>query len=93
MKLVKNCVFSVLLATVLAVSASAGELDMPGAPKPGVTASDEPKIVAYGDPDATVTKKRTPPKAQLLTPWRSVAACGFVCPGSPIKFEQRAGRR
>jgi hypothetical protein len=59
MKLVKNCVFSVLLATVLAVSASAGELDMPGAPKPGVTASDEPKIVAYGDPDATVTTVET----------------------------------
>ena len=56
MKLVKNCIFSVLLATVLAVSALAGELDMPGAKPPGgATTPDEPKYVFYGDPDATVT--------------------------------------
>ena len=59
MKLVKNFVFAVLLATVLAVSAPAGELDTPGnkpsTSPPGVKSSDEGKYVYYGDPDATVT--------------------------------------
>ena len=59
MKLVKNCVFSVLLAMVLAVSALAGELDMPGAKPPGATTPDEPKYAISGDPDATVTTVET----------------------------------
>ena len=60
MKLVKNCIFSVLLAMVLAISTFAGELDMPGAKPPGgATAPEEPKYVSYGDPDATVTTVET----------------------------------
>jgi hypothetical protein len=59
MKLVKNCLFSVLIVTVLAVSAFAGELDMPGAKPPGATAQDETKYVVSGDPDATVATVET----------------------------------
>jgi hypothetical protein len=59
MKLVKNCFFSVLLATVLAVSAAAGELDMPGNKPPGATTPDDPKVVDYGDPDAPDTTVET----------------------------------
>jgi hypothetical protein len=58
MKLVKNFVFAVLLATVLAVSAAAGELDTPGN-KPGAMTPDDPKVVDYGDPDATDTTVET----------------------------------
>ena len=59
MKLVKNCVLALMLSTVLAVSAPAGEMDIPGyanpAPSPtphGATSSDEEKSINYGDPDA-----------------------------------------
>ena len=67
MKLVKNCVFAVVLATILAVSVPAGELDMPGknadpSPTPAplrVTSSTEVKGDYYGDPNATVTTVET----------------------------------
>jgi len=67
MKLVKNCLFSVLLASVLAVSTPAGELDMPGKngdptppPSPLVASSSSDKTGAYyGDPDASVTTVET----------------------------------
>ena len=59
MKLVKNFVFAGLLATILAVSAAAGELDTPGN-KPGASTPDDPKyVVVYGDPDAPDTTVET----------------------------------
>lgn len=66
MKLVKNCVFAVLLATVLAVSAPAGELDVPGYANPqptptpqGAMSSDQGKSAYYGDPIAAGTTAET----------------------------------
>ena len=61
MKLVKNFALAVLLAFVLAVSAPAGEVPMPGAaatptPTPNsASSSDEAKSAYYGDPNAIVT--------------------------------------
>ena len=61
MKLVKNFVFAVLLASVLAVSAPAGEVDVPGfagptpTPTPQRSTSDEDT----GDPNATVISAET----------------------------------
>ena len=61
MKLVKNFVFAVLLASVLAVSAPAGEVDVPGftsptpTPTPGASSSDEAKSAFYGDPNAVIS--------------------------------------
>jgi hypothetical protein len=66
MKLVKNFVFAVLLATVLAVSTPAGEMDIPGyagptpSPTPqGATSSDEADGAFYGGPDAAATSVET----------------------------------
>ena len=67
MKLVKNFVFAVLLASVLAVSAPAGEVDTPGyagptatpTPQRAVSTSDETKTVSYSDSDATVISAET----------------------------------
>ena len=66
MKLVKNCVFALLLATVLSVRTPAGELDVPGyatphpSPTPqGATSSHEGKSAYYGDPVATATTAET----------------------------------
>lgn len=68
MKLVKNCIFALLLATVLAISAPAGELDVPGYANPqpsptpqGATSSDEGKSAYsyYGDPIAADTTAET----------------------------------
>ena len=62
MKLVKNFVFAVLLASVLAVSAPAGEIDTPGAkpsPSPAsapVRATSDKKT---GDPNATIVTAET----------------------------------
>ena len=57
MKLVKNFALAVLLAFFLAVSAPAGEVQLPGAvptPTPqGARSSEEAKTDSYGDPDAT----------------------------------------
>lgn len=61
MKLVKNFVFAVLLASVLAVSVPAGELGTPGYanPTPSPTPSDanatseEETVAYYGDPNAS----------------------------------------
>lgn len=59
MKLVKNFVFAVLLAFILAVSAPAGELDTPGVANPAPTPTPERLVstsdeepVACGDPNA-----------------------------------------
>ena len=52
MKLVKHCVFALLLATVLAVSAPAGELDVPGKAQPSptpATSFDGAKSANYSD--------------------------------------------
>lgn len=66
MKLVKNFVFAVLLASVLAVSAPAGEVDTPGAasPMPSPTppeavSSDTVKSDYYGIPNAQVITVET----------------------------------
>ena len=62
MKLVKNFALAVLLAFVFAVSAPAGEVQMPGAAgpaasptPPSVTSSDETKSAYYGEPDAVIS--------------------------------------
>ena len=66
MKLVKNFVFAMLLAFVLAVSAPAGEVDVPGfaGPTPTPTPSsasstDEAKSAVYGDPNAPIVSAET----------------------------------
>jgi len=61
MKLVKHFVFAVLLASVLAVSAPAGEIDMPGAKPtpPGAKSSDEKTITLYEDPNVAVISAET----------------------------------
>ena len=58
MKLVKNFGLAVLLAFFFAISAPAGEVQMPGAVSPTPPPSarsydDEAKTYSYGDPDAT----------------------------------------
>ena len=58
MKLVKNFVFAVLLASVLAVSAPAGEVDGPGAkpsPSPALAPVSAISDEKTGDPNAIVT--------------------------------------
>jgi len=61
MKLVKNFALAVLLAFAFAVSAPAGEVQMPGAvatasPTPqAATSSDDSKSAYYGDPDAVIS--------------------------------------
>ena len=59
MKLVKNFALAVMFALVLAVSAPAGEVPMPGAASPtpsptpqGADSFDEGKSAYYGDPVA-----------------------------------------
>jgi len=57
MKLVKNFAVAVLLAFFLAVSAPAGEVQMPGVASPtptpqGARSADQAKTDSYGDPDA-----------------------------------------
>lgn len=66
MKLVKNFALAVLLASVLAVSAPAGELGMPGyatptpSPTPlGASGSDKADGAFYGGPDAAATTVET----------------------------------
>ena len=66
MKLVKNFIFAVLLASVLAVSAPAGEVDGPGfagpTPTPTPTSAsgyDQTKNAFDGDPNATVISAET----------------------------------
>ena len=57
MKLVKNFVFAVLLASMLAVNTLAGETQVPGVvnppPPPATSRTDETKYIIYSDPDAT----------------------------------------
>ena len=62
MKLVKNFALAMLLAFILAVSAPAGELGMPGYSSPtptptpqGATSSDDADDAIYGDPDAATS--------------------------------------
>ena len=66
MKLVKNFALAVLLAFVLAVSAPAGEVPMPGytgptpTPTPnGASSSDESKSANYDDTNSTVISAET----------------------------------
>lgn len=66
MKLVKNFVFAVLLASILAVNAPAGELGTPAAagptpaPTPNTASSTQDgKTASYSDPDATVISADT----------------------------------
>lgn len=66
MKLVKNFALTVLLALVLAVSAPAGEVPMPGVASPtptptpqGISKSDQTKSDYYGDPNAPVVTAET----------------------------------
>ena len=57
MKLVKNFVLAVLLASTLAVNTIAGETQLPGVvsppPPPATSRTNETKSIVYGDPDAT----------------------------------------
>ena len=61
MKLVKKLALAVLLASVLAVSAPAGELGMPGfasptpSPTPQGSGADDADGAFYGGPDATTS--------------------------------------
>ena len=66
MKLVKNFALAVLLAFVLAVSAPAGEIGMPGVANPTPTPTpssasirDDGKSDVYGDPNATIFTDET----------------------------------
>ena len=61
MKLVKNFVLAVLLASVLAVSAPAGEVDTPGfaGPTPTPTPQHSTSDEDTGDPNATVISAET----------------------------------
>ena len=65
MKLVKNFVLAVLLASFLAVSAPAGEVDTPGfagptpTPTPSSASTDQAKSSIYGDPNAPVISAET----------------------------------
>jgi len=66
MKLVKNFALAVLLAFVLAVSAPAGEVQMPGVANPTPTPTpssasrtDDGKSDVYGDPNATTVSDET----------------------------------
>ena len=62
MKLVKNFVFAVLLASVLAVSAPAGEVDGPGAkPSPAPVMAPVPTTSdkETDDPNATIFTDET----------------------------------
>ena len=63
MKLVKNFVFAMLLASVLAVSAPAGEVDGPGAKPPSPTPALAPVPATSdketGDPNATIVTAET----------------------------------
>ena len=62
MKLVKNFASVVLLVFVLAFSAPAGEIGMPGAkpaPTPGANSSDEEQIAIYEDPSVAVVTAET----------------------------------
>ena len=62
MKLVKNFALAVLLAFFFAISAPAGEVQMPGAVSPtppGASSSDAAKTYSYGDPDAQVVTAET----------------------------------
>ena len=61
MKLVKNFVFAVLLASVLAVSVPAGEVEGPGA-KPSPSPAQAPVATSdkvTGDPNATIFTDET----------------------------------
>ena len=61
MKLVKNCVFAVMLASVLAVSAPAGELGTPGVANPSPTPTPERIASASeAEPDASYGDSNTP---------------------------------
>jgi len=63
MKLVKNLVFAVVLASVLAINAPAGELGTPGfaaptptpAPEHATTSSDDGIVVCDPNPESTET--------------------------------------
>ena len=62
MKLVKNFVFSMLLASVLAVSVTAGEVDGPGAkpsPSPALAPVSAISDKETGDPNATIVTAET----------------------------------
>ena len=65
MKLVKKLALAVLLASVLAVSAPAGELGMPGfaspspSPTPQGSGADDADGAFYGGPDAATTSAET----------------------------------
>ena len=62
MKLVKNFVFAVLLASVLAVSAPAGEIDTPGAkpsPSPASAPTRATSDEKTGDPNASIISAET----------------------------------
>ena len=61
MKLVKNLVFALVLASMLAISAPAGELNTPGAaapsptPQQAMTTSDDGTVVYDTNADSTET--------------------------------------
>ena len=60
MKLVKNFVFAVLLASVLAVSAPAGEVDGPGAkPSPSPASAPATSDKETDDPNVTLISAET----------------------------------
>ena len=62
MKLVKHFVFAVLLVSVLAVTAPAGELDTPGAkpsPSPAMAPVSAISDKENGDPNATIVTAET----------------------------------
>jgi len=51
MKLVKNFVFAVLLVSALAVNTFAGDIELPGAPKPVQQATTDEKLVIVTSTD------------------------------------------
>ena len=62
MKLVKNFVFAVLLVSVLAVNAPAGEVDGPGAkpsPSPAMAPAPTSSDKETSDPNATIFTDET----------------------------------
>ena len=57
-----------------------------GVPKPQITC-----FTRRWQPFCQCTEKRTPNTNHSSSlPWSRLAACGFVCPGSPITFEKLA---